>query len=182
MNWLDIIILIPLLLFAFRGLKNGIIMEIFTLIALILGIWGALEFSFITEAYLIEQFQWDNKYLGVIALVITFVLVVVGVYLVGKVIQKLFQAVALGMLDKLLGFLFGVMKGLLILTLIVHIYNGFDKKSQLIHEEVKEASFCYPILLQINEAMTEIIADQELPDIHKEKEKLDDRVKETFNI
>ncbi|PID95010.1 MAG: colicin V production protein [Bacteroidetes bacterium] len=182
MNWLDIVILIPLLLFAFRGLKNGIIMEIFTLIALILGIWGALEFSFITEAYLIEQFQWNNKYLGIIALIITFTLVAVGVYLVGKIIQKLSHAVALGALDKLLGFLFGVMKGLLILALIAHIYHRFDPESHLIDEEVKEASFCYPILSEISKEMARVMDEQTLPDIHKEKEKLDNMVKETFDI
>jgi membrane protein required for colicin V production len=44
LNLLDIIILIPLLLFAYNGYKKGLIIEIATLIALVLGIYASIHF------------------------------------------------------------------------------------------------------------------------------------------
>ena len=45
MNYVDIILAAPLLLGAFKGFKKGLIIELISLIALAVGIWGAVHFS-----------------------------------------------------------------------------------------------------------------------------------------
>ncbi len=52
MNWLDIVLAIPLLWFTYKGFRNGLIIELASLAALILGIFIALHFSFYAEDYL----------------------------------------------------------------------------------------------------------------------------------
>ena len=57
MNWLDIVLAIPLLWFLYRGFRNGLIIELASLAALILGIYAALHFSFYVQEYLEKNFE-----------------------------------------------------------------------------------------------------------------------------
>jgi membrane protein required for colicin V production len=181
MNWLDIIILIPIAFFAWQGLKNGLIMEIFTLAALILGIWASLEFAYVAEDFMRDQFNWKSEFLHIISFIVTFIIVVIAVNLIGKIISKLFHAVALGPVDKILGLAFGAVKAILLLTVIVFIFNDFSGRKGIIDKEVKNESFCYPLLEDLSEEMEKIVDDREMPDLRKQKEKLEDVVEETFN-
>ena len=57
MNWLDIVLAIPLLWFMYKGFRNGLIIELASLAALILGIYVALHFSFYVKDYLVDSFE-----------------------------------------------------------------------------------------------------------------------------
>ncbi len=52
MNVLDIILAIPILWLAYKGFTKGLIIEISTLAALVLGIYASLHFSYITADFL----------------------------------------------------------------------------------------------------------------------------------
>lgn len=183
MNWLDILILIPVVFFAWQGLKNGLIMEIFTLAALILGIWASLEFSYIAEDFLRDSFNWKSEHLNIIAFIVTFIVVVIVVNLLGKLLKGVFQAIALGAVDKILGLVFGAAKAVLLLAIVVYVFDSFNMKKGLISDEVKDESFCYPYLNTIVDEVEGIINDEEfeMPDFKKEREKLEEKVEETFN-
>lgn len=141
MNWLDIVLAIPLLWFMYKGFRNGLIIELASLAALVLGIFIALHFSFYAKEFLIDNFDIADNYLNIIAFAITFIIVAVLVYLVGKIIHKLVSIVALGFLNRLAGGVFGLLKAALVLSVILYFLNGFD--SSLIKAEVKENSFLY---------------------------------------
>jgi membrane protein required for colicin V production len=143
MNWLDIVLAIPLLWFTFKGFKNGFIIELASLAALILGIFVALHFSFYAEDYLRENFEIADNYLYIISFAITFVIVAVLVFLVGKIIHKLITIIALGFLNRLAGGIFGFLKTALILSVILYFFNGFDTNSSILKPEVKENSYLY---------------------------------------
>lgn len=141
MNWLDIVLAIPLLWFMYKGFRNGLIIELASLAALVLGIFIALHFSFYAKEFLIDNFDIADNYLNIIAFAITFIIVAVLVYLVGKIIHKLISIVALGFLNRLAGGIFGLLKAALVLSVILYFLNGFD--SSLIKAEVRENSFLY---------------------------------------
>lgn len=141
MNWLDIVLAIPLLWFMIRGFRNGFIIELASLAALILGIFVALHFSFYVEDYLRENFEIGDNYLTIISFLITFAITAVVIIIIGKIIHKLFNFIALGLLNKLAGGVFGLLKAALVLSIILYFINGFD--SALIKSEVKERSFLY---------------------------------------
>ena len=48
MNWLDAFIVVVLILSLVTGFINGLVKEVASLTALILGIWGAIKFSTFT--------------------------------------------------------------------------------------------------------------------------------------
>ena len=141
MNWLDIVLAIPLLWFLYKGFRNGLVIELASLAALVLGVYAALYFSYYTQAYLEENFEIAENYLYIISFAITFLIVAIIVYLAGKIIHKLVNIVALGFLNRIAGGIFGFLKAALVLSVILYFINGFG--SGLIESDVKEKSVLY---------------------------------------
>ncbi len=125
-NILDIIILIPLLLWARQGYNKGFIISAASLLALILGLYFAFFFSDFTAAKLTEYFTINSEYVTIISFVVTFVVVVVAVVFVGHVLQKFIDVLMLGFLNKAAGAIFGVLKGALYLSILIYVINYFD--------------------------------------------------------
>lgn len=143
MNWLDIALALPILWFAFKGFRNGLIIELASLAALILGVFVALHFSFYVEDFLRKQFEMDETYLGIISFAITFIVVVLIVHLTGKIIHKVVNIIALGLLNRLAGGIFGILKAVIVLSVILYFVNMFDINSSYLKQEVKDDSHLY---------------------------------------
>ena len=142
-NFLDIIIIIPLLLFAWQGYKKGFIIEVATLAALLLGLFFAFYFSDYAASLLNEHFNIDEKYIAALSFIITFIAVVIAIIAIGKILQKLIDIILLGFLNKAAGAIFGIIKGALILSILLLIINYFDANQKLIKDEYKEGSVFY---------------------------------------
>lgn len=143
MNYLDIIIAIILFLFGFKGFRKGFIIEVVTLLAFAVGIYGAMHFSDFTARHLQEFMEINPKYLNTIAFVLTFILLVIGVNILGRWLTNIIKAMNLGFFNKLGGFLFGVAKGLLLCSTLLLVLNNLQWIG-LVKEEVKQTSYLYP--------------------------------------
>ncbi len=167
-NLLDLILLIPLLLFAFNGYKKGIIIEVTTLAALVLGIYAALFFSDYTANLLTGSFNISTEYLNIIAFVATFIGVLVVVMILGKLLEKVVNLLMLGILNKLAGALFGILKGVLLLSILIFLINYFDTNASIIKKEARTESILYkniqPIAPYIYERFNLEKLKESLPD------------------
>ncbi len=143
MNYIDIILALLLVLAAFNGFRKGLIVELASLAALVLGIWGAIEFSDITSEFLVENFNITTKYLHIISFVLTFVVIVILVHIVGSVVNKLVETVMLGFINKLAGMAFGILRAALILSIILVVFDKIDEDVEIISREAKEESRLY---------------------------------------
>lgn len=143
MNILDIILVIPMIWLAYRGFTKGLVIELTSLVALILGIWIALHFSYFSSDFLTEHFEINQKYLHIVAFIITFIVIIILVYLVGKLVERLINLIALGFINKLAGAVFGVLKAALLLSVVILIINNFDKKESVITPKLREGSVLY---------------------------------------
>ncbi len=143
MNYIDIILFILLVLSAIGGFRKGLVVELASLAALILGIWGAIKFSGITAGFFVEQFdaKWDH--LQLISFVVTFVIIVILVHLVGAVVDKLVKTVMLGFVNRLAGLVFGIARGALFLSIVLLIVDRIDQSVQLLPESAKAQSRMY---------------------------------------
>ena len=100
MNTIDIIILIPLLWAAYSGFKKGLIIEIATLLALAGGIYAGVHFSNYASGYLVEKI--DSKMLPLASFGATFLVVVILIFALGKLLEKVVNMVALKLVNKVL--------------------------------------------------------------------------------
>jgi membrane protein required for colicin V production len=143
MNYIDIVLGLLLLFSAISGFRKGLIVELASLAALILGIWGAIEFSYITSDFLVENFNFQTKHLNIISFIITFVVIVILVHIVGSVVNKLVETVMLGFINKLAGLAFGILRAALILSIILVIFDKIDDDVQILSRDAKEESRLY---------------------------------------
>lgn len=145
MNYLDITIAIVLFVFGWKGARKGLIIEVVSLLAFGVGIYGAMHFSDFTAEHLQEVTEINPKYLNTVAFILTFVLLVIIVNLIGRLVSKMVQAMNLGFFNRLGGFLFGMAKGVLLCSTMVLVLNNFHLMG-FIKEELKEESYIYPYI------------------------------------
>ncbi len=143
MNYIDIIIGAVLVVFAIAGFSNGFIKSLASLAALILGIYLGIKLSGYAAAILANHINWSHEYLFIIAFAIIFILVVIIISLIGKFLDNIISAAALGFVNKILGLIFGLLKGALILSVIITLFNFADPDSKYLKEDAREKSLLY---------------------------------------
>ncbi len=149
MAFLDIVLGIILVWGLWKGLKNGLFVEIASIIALIAGIFGAIHFSYIAGDYLARNMQWDENYINLAAFVITFIIIVVVVHVAGKLLTKIADFAMLGLLNKIAGGLFGMLKVAVILGALLVFFDRMNNSIGFINEETKEQSVLYEPVKEI---------------------------------
>ena len=147
MNYFDIIILLPLIYGAYKGFSAGLIIEISTLFALVLGVFLSLEYASVTERLLANFVNIPESYSYYTAFAITFILVVVIIHLLGKLLTHLINIVSLGLFNKLFGIVLGTMKAAIIVGAILFTIDALDSKFNFIPKETKsESTLYYPFV------------------------------------
>jgi len=143
MSFLDIVLGALLAWGLFKGLKNGLFVELASLIALIAGIFGAIHFSYIAADYLSQQMSWEDKYIQITSFLITFIIIVLLVHLAGKLLTKIADFAMLGLLNKIAGGIFGALKVAIILGAVLIFFERAASSVGLINEETKKDAILY---------------------------------------
>lgn len=143
MNFVDIIILVPLLYAAWVGFRKGLIVEVFTLLALLVGIYAGIHFSDWTSNLIKDKIDIEGKYLPVVAFTLTFLGVGAMVFFAGKMIERMLKVVNLSPVNKIMGLVFGVIKMLYTLSILIILIETYDERGSFIPKDVKDESFLY---------------------------------------
>ncbi len=131
MNYIDVIILTIVVYFAFLGFRRGIIKEISSLLALLLGAYVAIFFSQQINYLLNDLKMVEKNLVPAISFALFFILTYFTVRVLGSIVDKLFKIMALGFFTRIFGSVFGVLKSLIILSFfwfIVDSYCSVDEK------------------------------------------------------
>ncbi len=149
MNYIDLVLGILLIIAAIQGFRNGFIVEVASLAALVLGIWGAIKFSDWTAGFIADTMNYHSKNLTTIAFVITFIAIVVLIHILGKVLDSVVRAIALGFLNRLAGIIFGVIKTAVILSIFLLLFDSIDESVHILPSKQKTESKVYAPLKQL---------------------------------
>ena len=160
MTWLDILILLPLLIGLIRGLMKGLIVEISSIVAILLGFFGAKYWSAAFASWIMLQFKWSETACIVVAYALLFAGIALGLNILARLLSKLFQKIQLGWLNRLLGGLFGASKWAIVIVALVLCVHNLDKQFQFILPELKEKSVVYTTLTPYAEQAWEEIKAQ----------------------
>ena len=147
MEILDIILFLPLAYGAWQGFKKGFIMELFTVLALVVGLYAAFNFS--------DQFSKkmdfgveNHSYLPAISFIILFLLVGAMVYFGGKALEQVIKIAQLSPLNKGTGAVLGFVKTLYISACILVFLVSLDKDEKIFNAHSKKNSLLYDIHLK----------------------------------
>lgn len=143
MSIIDIILGALLLFGLIRGVMKGLFVEIASLLALVLGIYGAIHFSYFAADFLKPKVEWNEKTMNIVAFAITFVIIVLTISLAGKALTKLADFAALGIINKLLGGAFGAIKIGLILSILLIVFDKMNNTLPFMEQDDLEASVLY---------------------------------------
>jgi membrane protein required for colicin V production len=143
MNVFDIVIA-ALLIFGFvRGVMKGLFVEVASLAALIGGVYGAIHFSYFIGDFLKEAVSWDQEYVSLAAFAGTFITIIVTIALLGKMLTKLADFAALGVINKILGGVFGAIKIGLILSVVFIFFGKMNDTIPFVKKETLDESILY---------------------------------------
>jgi len=150
MESFDLIILIPLLWGAIMGFRKGLILELASIVGLVLGIWGSLKFSNFLAVYLSQHISASPSLIGMLAFGLTFLIIVVLVYLLAKTLDKVLKMAAMGMLIRISGAFFGILKYALILTILLFSFEWINDRWEFVPKKKYEDSYAYQAYSAIN--------------------------------
>lgn len=143
MNYFDIAISIILVWAFYSGFKKGIIYMIFSFISIIIGLYAAIHFSYLTVEKLGEFIDKDPAQLKIIAYILTFIIVFGLMYLIGKILDKFLSAVALGFVNKLAGGALSVAIKVVVLSLAFWMFDQANQTFTVVKQETLDESTLY---------------------------------------
>lgn len=157
MNWLDVLILLPLLVGLVRGLMRGLISEVIAFAVVILGVLGAHFAAPSASAWLLKQFAWLKGACDVTAYTVIFLSIAVCLSIVARLLTKFLRAIHLGWANRIFGALFGVVKYGLIVLIVVFV---LDKSNEAFHyldeSPVIKTSLLYPHAVKATHAVLSV--------------------------
>jgi len=142
----DIILLLLVLAGAWNGYKEGFLMELISLIAVILGVLGGFKLMGEGMLFLQEKFNADKSTLPYISFVLIFVIIVVLVRILGNIIKYSVDKSFLGTVDQSMGAALGVFKTLFMISILIWIFDSLKITPK---EEWTNGSWLYPFTAKL---------------------------------
>jgi membrane protein required for colicin V production len=139
---LDIIAITILIIFFIRGYMKGIIVAVFSMLAVILGIICAMKLSGMLSLWLVEKGWVSSGWVQLISYILLFTGVLLLVGFIGKAVQASAKMAMMGWLNGVLGGVVYAFLGAVIWSSLLWIGN----KMTLVRETSKEASRTYRYL------------------------------------
>lgn len=149
MGILDIILLICFVPAIIKGLRNGFVKQLFGIAAVILGVWLATHYTPDVAKWMGMQFEAPEKFINILSFAVVLIAGIAVFEIIGSILSKLLAAASLSFLDRVLGFVFALLKAALVLGLFVYLFDGLNEKWALVKPETLDASAIYTWLKQM---------------------------------
>lgn len=103
--FLDLLFVIILVLATVKGYQRGLIVGVFSLIAIIIGLAAAIKLSTVVAGYIGDTIKVSDEWLPVISFAVVFILVVLLIRMGANMIQKTVEISMLGWVNRFGGIL-----------------------------------------------------------------------------
>ncbi len=149
MGTIDIVLASLLVIALILGLRKGFIVQLASLLALVLGIYGATKFTGWVCDIFIDQTDstiQNESYFPVVVFVVVFLLIVVAIHLLAWLIEKTFKLIAMNWVNRIVGGVFSILKWAVILSVLINVGEkfGYFAKGDF-PEKYEEAILYHPI-------------------------------------
>jgi len=145
-NIFDLIVVILVTILGLKGLFRGFTKELFALVGIVGGVFISSRLSNDTGAIINSIIPMQNENTILLAgFVVTLVIFWILAYLLGSVLEKVFQMSGLGIFDRILGFVFGAGKIFLLFSIISYAVSQVKMINDNLEPKL-ETSIIFPIL------------------------------------
>ena len=136
---LDLIFAVIIVLAIFKGYQRGLIIGLFSLVAVIIGLAAAMKLSTVAAGYIGKAVKISQEWLPIISFSIVFIIVVLLIRLGANAIEKTVEVVLLGWLNKLGGILLYT----IIYTIVFSVLLFYSEQIKLVKPETIQQSAIY---------------------------------------
>ena len=144
MNWLDLVIIICLITGIIHGLVTGIVKQVITLVAFVAAILLSGAVANLFRQLIQPYINGGNPYILNIIYYIAAFLIIISIFAVlAKLVDKVINYTPIGLINKVLGAIFGIFLWTLFISILLNFISVFDSESKLISQTVKENSIFY---------------------------------------
>jgi membrane protein required for colicin V production len=145
MNFIDIIICIPIIWGIYKGVTDGIVTQLAGIVAFFGGIWVASHFS----SDFNKLFSFAGKYASIVSFSVFFLVAVILVFLIAKLTNKIVDNASLSTINKMAGAVFGGLKFALMLSVLFFVLDALESSYKQISFQQKKESLLYQPISKI---------------------------------
>ncbi|MFV0344728.1 MAG: CvpA family protein [Bacteroidales bacterium] len=145
MTTIDIIIGIVICIGVIMGFRRGFIISIAGLVAMFLGVVGAIKFSLFTSALILKNTTLDPEYVPLVSFVITFAIIALIIFLIFKALRNALRAVKLGFIDRIAGAVFNALKYAFLLSCLIFLLDSYVLEKETSDRYASRTLFYAPV-------------------------------------
>lgn len=162
MNVIDLIVCLVLALAVWSGWRQGFIVQVCSLAAIVAGIWLASRFG----ASLGSWLHLDQEVAGVGGFIAVFLVTILAVAIAGRLIRKLFHFAGFGIADIVLGIVVSTVKYLLVLSVLFSAFDALNVDYSLVGPKTIEQSRCYKPIMRLSSSVLPFLewVGEQVPD------------------
>lgn len=164
----DIIVIALVVILGLKGLMKGFIKELFGLIGIVGGVFVASRMAKDVGDLVAGVFALENENTILLAgFIVGLILFWILAYLLGTILEKVFEASGLGIVDRLLGFIFGAGKIFLLFAIIAYATTGVEVVNKNLEPKMKD-SIVFPMLVSTGGYIIKLDTGKFSDDVKKE--------------
>lgn len=115
-----------LLLGAWSGYRKGFVMALFSFAAILLGAWGAFKLMDAGQDYLARNFNITGNFVPYLSFLLIFLLILIGVKIIGRIIRSSIEGTVVGEMDQWLGAGLGLIRYMLVASVLLVALERLD--------------------------------------------------------
>jgi membrane protein required for colicin V production len=139
---IDIVFAILIVLAVIKGYQRGLIVGLFSLVAIIIGLAAAMKLSTAVAGYIGEAVKVSDEWLPVISFAVVFIVVVLLIRWGANAIENAVEVVMMGWLNKLCGILLYAV----IYTLVFSVLLFYAEQVKIVQPETIDKSVSYSFI------------------------------------
>ena len=155
MNPFDMVIIVVLGFCVIRGIFRGLIKEMSSIIGVLAGFYAAYTY-YMEISKFFSRIISDTAYLNILSFLIIFCVIFLLISVLGVAIKYLLNIAFMGWFDRVCGAVFGVVKGILIVSVLFMTFTAFLPNR---HPLVKE-SLLAPYVALVSEKMAKVVSKE----------------------
>lgn len=129
----------------YKGYSKGIIYSVLSLLAIVVGIIVAMNFSSVAAVWLYKNFNVPSVIMPALSFILVLLAVIAAIKLVAYLTEKVLKAIMLNFVNKIAG---GLVWGFIV-VLLFSLLVYFIDQAGILTPELKSASVTYPFLQTI---------------------------------
>lgn len=157
MNVMDIILATFIVFGLYKGLRNGLFVELASLVSFFVGVYIAIKFSYLMVAYFPST--WSSKTIKLVAFISTLLLIMIGLYQLAKVLSKIANFAYLGWLNTLGGALFGSLKTILFIGIVLGMIQKINFNNLIISKKTQTDSLLFDPILSTTTTLVPVLTN-----------------------